>query len=187
MPSATGDPGGVFGSLVKFRLAFAGLAQGGIEQNHRRQMAAAGRGQEVRHDRGRKERYQRGNGMKNAAFGFGAPGSINGFKEAKVIADQRGQVVAFARPHGVPAVVPEIEENEVEILFEQRPERVVQIACKAIAVAQDQAGPVGISMPAQNGYGGFVKRDLACRKRLGYFPYVIHNSVSGSLADASFV
>ena len=57
--------------------------------------------------------------MKYTDFWFVSVVLINGFKNTEMVADQRWNIVICAWANGIPAVVPEVEDDEVEILGEQ--------------------------------------------------------------------
>ena len=57
--------------------------------------------------------------MKYAGFWFVSVVLINGFKNTEMVADQRWNIVICAWANSIPAVVSEVEDDEVEILGEQ--------------------------------------------------------------------
>ena len=57
--------------------------------------------------------------MKDAGFWFVSVVLINGFKNAEMVADQRWNIVICAWANGIPAVVSEVEDDEVEIIGEE--------------------------------------------------------------------
>ena len=57
--------------------------------------------------------------MKYTDFWFVSVVMVDGFKNAEMVADQRWNIVICAWANGIPAVVSEVEDDEVEILGEQ--------------------------------------------------------------------
>ena len=57
--------------------------------------------------------------MKYTDFWFVSVVTVNGFKNTEMVADQRWTIVICAWANGIPAVVSEVEDDEVEIVGEQ--------------------------------------------------------------------
>ena len=57
--------------------------------------------------------------MKYTGFWFVFVVMVDGFKNTEMVADQRWNIVICAWANGIPAVVSEVEDDDVEILGEQ--------------------------------------------------------------------
>ena len=66
-------------------------------------------------------------------------GTIDGLENDVVIANHGRDIVIRLGADAVPAVVPEIVDHQVEVVREQRPERIVEIGGETAAVAQDDS------------------------------------------------
>jgi len=95
---------------------------------------------------------------------------VDGFQDAVLIADQVRNIVLLAVADGVPSVVSKVVDDQVEIISELGPKRVIEINRKAIAMTHDEPGARRISVPPQGGDGVIVKANLAHCKRLGDLP-----------------
>ena len=65
--------------------------------------------------------------------------AVNSLHNEVVVADQSRDVVVFDGADGVPAVISEVMDNEVEIVGQKGPKGVVEINCQTVAMAQDKA------------------------------------------------
>ena len=72
---------------------------------------------------------------------------------------------------GIPSVVPEVVDNQVEIVDQERPERVIEIDRQPVAVAQDEPRAFRIPMTPQNDDGVIVHPGFTSGERFGYLPY----------------
>ena len=148
-----------FGGRIELRVACGRLADGGVEENECRITVGE-----------RQKRDQRRNGMKDADGRFASVATFNRFKNKIMVMNQRRNVVVPLGADGVPAVVPEVIDHQVEILREQQPEWVVEIDGEPVPMAQNEPGARGIPVPAHGGDRPLVEANLAHRERLGHFP-----------------
>lgn len=109
--------------------------------------------------------------MKYADFRFVPVMIVDRFKNAMPVADKSRKIVILTVADGIPTVIPEVIDDEVEIVGEQRPERVIEIDRKTVAVTKDEPGARRVPMPPQGGDGVIVKAGFARRKWLGYLPH----------------
>ena len=109
--------------------------------------------------------------MKYSDFGFVPVVPVDGFENTFLITNQGRDVVLLAGTDRIPAVVPEVIDDEVKLVGKQRPERVIEIDCKTVPVAQNEPRAVRIAMPSQRGDGVLVEADVTPREWLGYLPH----------------
>ena len=109
--------------------------------------------------------------MKHPDFGFVPVVPVDGFENTFLVTNQGRDVVILAGTDRIPAVVPEIKDDEVELVGKQRPERVIEIDRQTVPMAQHEPGAVGIPVPAQGRNGVRVEADFAHRARLGDLPH----------------
>ena len=50
----------------------------------------------------------------------------------------------------IPAVVPQVMDDDIELIGEQRPEGIVQVDRQAVAVSQYEPGAIRIAMPPED-------------------------------------
>ena len=95
---------------------------------------------------------------------------VNRFEDQFMVSNQGRNVVVLAVADRVPAVIPEVIHDQVEVRREQRPERIVEIDCETVAMTQHEPWTGRIPMPSQDGDRVRVQAYLAHRERLGYLP-----------------
>ena len=66
------------------------------------------------------------------------------------------------RAHLIPSMVSQIKDDQVKLLTQERPERIVEINRQTIAVTQDKLWPCNVAVPTQ----------YNCR--ISIHPYIIH-------------
>ena len=147
---------------IEFFIAVAGLAQRWIKKNACRETAASGR---------RQERHQRRNRMKNTYFRFFSIEAVDGRKNTVVVLNQCWKVMLFLISDIIPAMVSHVIDNQVEVVGEEGPERVVEVDRQTVAVTQNESRSSRVSMTPQTNDGVIVHADFINRKRLGYLPY----------------
>jgi len=86
---------------------------------------------------------------------------VDGFQDAVLIADQVWNIVLLAVADGIPSVVSQVVENQVEIVSELGPKRVIEINRKAVTVTHDESGTRWISVSPQGGDGVVMEANLA--------------------------
>ena len=160
---------GEFGQVVEDLLADPAHAQRGIQQDQRPEAAVFGRWRSLAvglSDRRQRQKcHQRRQGVVDADSRLAAEMMIDRLQYARVVSNKRGDPVVLQRAGRVPAVVPDVVDDEIEVIQQQGPEREVEIDRESVAVAQDKPGTRGISMPPHDGYAAVVKTDFAGRQR----------------------
>ena len=73
--------------------------------------------------------------MENADAGLRPKLLVDRSQDAVQIGDEHRDVVLTDRPERVPAVVADVVEDQVELVNQERPERIVQVDRHAIAMA----------------------------------------------------
>ena len=68
--------------------------------------------------------------------------------------------------NGIPAMIPQIIDDYIEVFHEQRPKRIVEIDGKPVAMAQDESWPIWVTMPSHGNCSIGIEVDLAYRERL---------------------
>ena len=159
---APADLGGVLrGRGIEVEVAAAGLAKRRVEQHQARVVPALG---------GRQQRGQRRQGMEYPYRGFLSVGRVDRFQNAVLVVGQRGHVVPFRRADLVPAVVPQVMDDDIELIGEQRPEGIVQVDRKTVAVSQYEPGAVRIAMPPEHDDRVVVHAHVMSGMRPGQHP-----------------
>ena len=151
--------GHALGGGIELRLAPGRLADGRIEENEPRVPFGE-------REQGNQRRY----GVKHPDRRLRSISGFDGFEDPIVVMDQRRHVVLLLEPDGIPTVVPEVVDHQVEVVREERPERVVEIDGEPVSVAEDEPGAGGVSVPANGNDGLVVETDLAHRERFGDLP-----------------
>ena len=82
--------------------------------------------------------------MEDPNFGLCPVVSVNRFDNQVVVADQRRDIVVSDCAYGVPAMISEVIDYEVELVGQKRPEGVVEIDRQTVAVAKNERGPSGL-------------------------------------------
>ena len=149
------------------------LAQRRVEQHARRKVAAFV---------GRQQRHESRNGMVHADSRLIPVVLVDRLENLVVVLNQGGNRMASERPNGIPAVISQVVDDQVEIVRQQRPEGNIQINGEAVAVAQNEPRACGISMTPQRNHGVVVHAHVVRGMRLGYLPsgFGSHRHVSNS-------
>ena len=113
---------------------------------------------------------QGGNGVEDPHRGFLTVETLHRFEDAVVVAGKGVDDVGLQGTDLVPAVVPEVVDDQVVVGRQQRPERVVEVDGEAVAVAQDEAGSRRIPVAPQDDDGGGVHLHGVGGQRPGYLP-----------------
>lgn len=71
----------------------------------------------------------------------------------------------------IPAMVSHVIDNQVEIVGQEGPERVVEVDRQTVAMTQNESRSSRVSMTPQTNDGVIVHADFINRKRLGDLPY----------------
>ena len=87
---------------------------------------------------GRKQRRQSRDGVVHTDLRLMPVGLVNCLENPVVVLNQGGNRVTSDRAYRVPAVVSEVMDNHVEIVEEERPEGIIQVDGKTVAVAQNK-------------------------------------------------
>ena len=109
--------------------------------------------------------------MEDPNFGLRPVVSVNRFDNQVVVADQRRDIVVSDCTYGVPAMISEVIDYEVELVGQKRPEGVVEIDRQTVAVAKNESRAVRIAVTPQGDDGVIVHGNIHCGQRLGYVPY----------------
>lgn len=108
---------------------------------------------------------------------------VNCFENTVVVIDERRDAMLMNGTDGVPAVVPEVVDYHVEIVCQQRPERVIEINRETVTMTQYETWTVRISMTPQRDAGVVIHGDVNRGVRFGDFPYGFR--ARGQMADLS--
>ncbi len=108
--------------------------------------------------------------------------TMDGCNDAILIAHQSRNRMHRARLRGIPPVVPEVVDKQVEVIHQQRPERIVEVDRQPNSVTHDDPGSIWITMSTHGGYGMVIKPDPVHRARLRELPYLlhVHHAICGS-------
>ena len=109
--------------------------------------------------------------MENADLRLVAVVAVDGLEDPVVVADESRDVVALRPADRIPAVVSEVVDDQIEVVCQQRPERIVEIDRQTVAVAQDQARAFRVAVTPQDDDRVIIHADITGGKRLGYFPH----------------
>ena len=108
---------------------------------------------------------------------------VDCFENTVVIIDERRDAMFMNGTDRVPAVVPEVVDHHVEIVRQQRPERIIEIDRETVAMTQYETWTLRVSMTPQRDAGVVVHEDVNRGMRLGDFPYRFR--ARGQMADLS--
>ena len=97
-----------------------------------------------------------------------------------VVANESCHVVTLRPADRIPTVVSQVEDDQVEIVGQQRPERIVEIDGETVAVAQNQPRAGRIPVTPQDDDRVIVHADVTGGKRLGYLPHGFPNGLNRS-------
>ena len=109
--------------------------------------------------------------MKYACFGFLTVMAINRVENTVVVANQCRNIVPLKIAGGIPSMVPEVVDDEVEVVDQERPKRVIEIDRQPVAVTQDESWAFRIPVTPQNDDGVIVDPGFTSGERFGYLPY----------------
>ena len=109
--------------------------------------------------------------MKNTYFRFFSIEAVDGRKNTVVVLNQCWKVMLFLISDIIPAMVSHVIDNQVEVVGEEGPERVVEVDRQTVTVTQNEPRSSRVSMTPQTNDGVIVHADFINRKRLGYLPY----------------
>ena len=96
---------------------------------------------------------------------------IDGLKDQGIILHQHGNIVFALCTNLVPAMVSQIIEDQVEVLGEQRPERVIKVDGKTVAMTQNEARTGRVTVLSQEGDCILVQSGFVHRDGLGNLPH----------------
>ena len=119
---------------------------------------------------GDKSVVQRRNRMEDAYFRFFPVVMVNRFENKVVVINKGRNIVILQGADSIPTVIPEIVDDQIEIVGQQRPKGIIEINRQTTAVAQHEPRPGWISMTTQSDDGVVIHANIASGKRLGYFP-----------------
>ena len=98
--------------------------------------------------------------------------SVDRFEDTVVVTNQRRNVLLSQIADGIPTMVSEVIDDQIELIGQERPERVVEVDGQSVAVAQDKARTRRVSVTSQRDRGDIVHADIMSRERFGYLPDV---------------
>ena len=108
MPPPPDHSGGSFSGLMKLDLTRAGLAQGWIEQNQGGiELAERQKGDEC------------GNGMKDADCQLASIDTVDRLENDVMVVNQSGNIVVLWGPDTIPAMVPEVIDDQLVVAGKQ--------------------------------------------------------------------
>ena len=116
--------------------------------------------------------------MEHADLGFHPEVAVDVPEDVPVVRDEGGDVMAVNITPSTPAVVAEIVQDEVEALGQQRPEGIVHVGRKPVAVAHDQSRTFRIAVSSEYDAGTVSGVDVCCRQRFGQVPLMFHDADS---------
>ena len=97
---------------------------------------------------------------------------VNRLKKTVVVTNQRRNVLLSQIADGIPTMVSEVIDDQVEIIGQERPKRVVEINGQSVAVAQNEPRTRRVTVASQRDRGDVVHPDITSRERFGYLPGV---------------
>lgn len=109
--------------------------------------------------------------MKNTYFRFFSIEAVDRRKNIVVVLNQCWDVMPFLIADIIPAMVSHVIDNQVEVVGQEGPERVVEIDRQTVAVTKNEPRSSRVSMTPQTNDGVIVHADFINRKRLGDLPY----------------
>ena len=157
----TGHVGQAHCRRLEFLVTTARFTQRRVEQHAAGKFAALV---------GRKQRRQSRNGVVHTDLRLMPVRLVYCLENLVVVLNQVGNRVTSERACTIPSVVSEVMDNQVEIVDEERPEGIIQVDGKAVAVAQNEPRAGRVSMTPQGNHGVVVHLHVQGRKGLGYFP-----------------
>jgi len=96
--------------------------------------------------------------------------AVDRLKKPVVVTNQRRNVLLSQIADGIPTMVPEVIDDQVEFIGQERPKRVVEINGQSVAVAQNESRTRRVSVASQRDRGDIVHADITSRDRFGYLP-----------------
>ena len=109
--------------------------------------------------------------MEHSYSGLCSVVAVDSFGNDIVVLNQCRNIMVPEIAYRIPAMVPEIVDYQVEIVGEERPERIIKVNRETVAVAHDESRSLRVSMPPQRNDGVVVHADIVSGKRLGQLPY----------------
>ena len=85
--------------------------------------------------------------MEDAGPGSHPESPVHGLSDGLEVAAEGRDGVPRDGAGRVLAVIPQVEHDDIEVIEEERPERVVEVDREPVAVAQQQAGPIPVPIP----------------------------------------
>ena len=108
--------------------------------------------------------------MENANLRFLAEMLVDLLEDSVMVADQSRHAVIFQIADCIPTVVSQVVDDEVEVLGQVRPERIVEVDGQTIAVAEDQSNPIGVAVAAKQNRRLGTHIDFVNSQRFGDAP-----------------